>query len=212
MTFGYNPDKPVLHDITWFAKPGQKVALVGATGAGKTTVTNLINRFYDIQEGQILYDGISVAGIKKPDLRRSLGIVLQDVNLFTGTVMDNIRYGRLNATDAEVEAVARAAGCDDFIRQLDQGYDTICGGGGGLLGLLHHGLGGIHNSGGGIADGVGGFLYIFQDLFTGLLGHCYNSPFVWGRANLRWTSPGSAPAGSCPDSSGTGGLPQCRCQ
>ena len=101
VTFGYNPDKPVLHDITWFAKPGQKIALVGATGAGKTTVTNLINRFYDIQQGQILYDGISVAGIKKPDLRRSLGIVLQDVNLFTGTVMDNIRYGRLNATDEE---------------------------------------------------------------------------------------------------------------
>ena len=101
VTFGYNPDKPVLHGITWFAKPGQKIALVGATGAGKTTVTNLINRFYDIQEGQILYDGISVAGIKKPDLRRSLGIVLQDVNLFTGTVMDNIRYGRLNATDEE---------------------------------------------------------------------------------------------------------------
>ena len=94
VTFGYNPDKPVLHDITWFAKPGQKVALVGATGAGKTTVTNLINRFYDIQEGMILYDGISVKGIRKPDLRKSLGIVLQDVNLFTGTVMDNIRYGQ----------------------------------------------------------------------------------------------------------------------
>ena len=94
VTFGYNPNKPVLHDITWFAKPGQKIALVGATGAGKTTVTNLINRFYDIQDGMILYDGIFVKGIRKPDLRRSLGVVLQDVNLFTGTVMDNIRYGR----------------------------------------------------------------------------------------------------------------------
>ncbi|MEO5388382.1 ATP-binding cassette domain-containing protein, partial [Bifidobacterium bifidum] len=118
VTFGYNPDKPVLHDITWFAKPGQKIALVGATGAGKTTVTNLINRFYDIQQGQILYDGISVAGIKKPDLRRSLGIVLQDVNLFTGTVMDNIRYGRLNATDEECIEAARLVNADGFIRML----------------------------------------------------------------------------------------------
>ena len=130
MTFGYNPDKPVLHGITWFAKPGQKIALVGATGAGKTTVTNLINRFYDIQEGQILYDGISVAGIKKPDLRRSLGIVLQDVNLFTGTVMDNIRYGRLNATDEECIEAARLVNADSFIRMLPGGYNTVLEGDG----------------------------------------------------------------------------------
>ena len=130
VTFGYNPDKPVLHDITWFAKPGQKIALVGATGAGKTTVTNLINRFYDIQQGQILYDGISVAGIKKPDLRRSLGIVLQDVNLFTGTVMDNIRYGRLNATDEECIEAARLVNADSFIRMLPKGYDTVLEGDG----------------------------------------------------------------------------------
>lgn len=130
VTFGYNPDKPVLHDITWFAKPGQKIALVGATGAGKTTVTNLINRFYDIQQGQILYDGISVAGIKKPDLRRSLGIVLQDVNLFTGTVMDNIRYGRLNATDEECIEAARLVNADSFIRMLPEGYNTVLEGDG----------------------------------------------------------------------------------
>ena len=130
VTFGYNPDKPVLHDITWFAKPGQKIALVGATGAGKTTVTNLINRFYDIQHGQILYDGISVAGIKKPDLRRSLGIVLQDVNLFTGTVMDNIRYGRLNATDEECIEAARLVNADSFIRMLPEGYNTVLEGDG----------------------------------------------------------------------------------
>ena len=118
VNFGYNPDKPVLHDITWFAKPGQKIALVGATGAGKTTVTNLINRFYDIQDGMILYDGISVKGIRKPDLRRSLGVVLQDVNLFTGTVMDNIRYGRLDATDEECIAAAKLTNADGFIRML----------------------------------------------------------------------------------------------
>ena len=133
VTFGYNPDKPVLHDITWFAKPGQKVALVGATGAGKTTVTNLINRFYDIQEGMILYDGISVKGIRKPDLRKSLGIVLQDVNLFTGTVMDNIRYGNLNATDEECIAAAKLAGADDFITRLPDGYDTMLTGNGAQL-------------------------------------------------------------------------------
>lgn len=130
VTFGYNPEKPVLHDITWFAKPGQKVALVGATGAGKTTVTNLINRFYDIQEGQILYDGINVRNIKKADLRRSLGIVLQDVNLFTGTVMDNIRYGRLDATDEECIAAAKLTNADGFIRMLPQGYQTVLEGDG----------------------------------------------------------------------------------
>ena len=130
VTFGYNPDKPVLHDITWFAKPGQKVALVGATGAGKTTVTNLINRFYDIQEGMILYDGISVKGIRKPDLRKSLGIVLQDVNLFTGTVMDNIRYGRLDATDEECIAAAKLTNADSFIRMLPNGYQTVLEGDG----------------------------------------------------------------------------------
>ncbi|MBW3092008.1 ABC transporter ATP-binding protein [Bifidobacterium sp. 82T10] len=130
VTFGYNPDKPVLHDITWFAKPGQKMALVGATGAGKTTVTNLINRFYDIQEGQILYDGIDVKNIRKPDLRRSLGIVLQDVNLFTGTVMDNIRYGRLDASDEECIEAAKLVNADGFIRMLPQGYQTVLEGDG----------------------------------------------------------------------------------
>ena len=130
VTFGYDPSKPVLHDITWFAKPGQKVALVGATGAGKTTVTNLINRFYDIQEGMILYDGISVKGIRKPDLRRSLGIVLQDVNLFTGTVMDNIRYGKLDATDEECIAAAKLTNADGFIRMLPKGYQTVLEGDG----------------------------------------------------------------------------------
>ena len=130
VNFGYNLDKPVLHDITWFAKPGQKIALVGATGAGKTTVTNLINRFYDIQDGMILYDGISVKGIRKPDLRRSLGVVLQDVNLFTGTVMDNIRYGRLDATDEECIAAAKLTNADGFIRMLPNGYQTVLEGDG----------------------------------------------------------------------------------
>ena len=130
VTFGYNPDKPVLHDITWFAKPGQKIALVGATGAGKTTITNLINRFYDIQEGMILYDGINVKGIRKPDLRKSLGIVLQDVNLFTGTVMDNIRYGKLDATDDECIAAAKLVNADSFIRMLPDGYQTVLSGDG----------------------------------------------------------------------------------
>lgn len=130
VTFGYNPSKPVLHDITWFAKPGQKMALVGATGAGKTTITNLINRFYDIQEGQILYDGIDVKNINKPDLRRSLGIVLQDVNLFTGTVLDNIRYGRLNATDEDCIAAAKLTNADSFIRMLPKGYQTVLEGDG----------------------------------------------------------------------------------
>ena len=122
--FGYEPNKEVLHDVSVYAEPGQKVAFVGATGAGKTTITNLINRFYDIADGQILYDGIDVNKIKKADLRRSLGIVLQDVNLFTGTVMDNIRYGKLNASDEECIAAAKLAGADDFITRLPQGYAT----------------------------------------------------------------------------------------
>ena len=123
--FGYVPEKTVLHDITLFAEPGQKVAFVGATGAGKTTITNLINRFYDISKGQILYDGIDVMDIKKADLRRSLGIVLQDTNLFTGTVMENIRYGNLAACDEECVAAAQLAGADDFIRRLPDGYNTM---------------------------------------------------------------------------------------
>ena len=122
--FGYTPQKTVLHDVSVFAKPGQKVAFVGATGAGKTTITNLINRFYDIADGKIRYDGINVNKIKKSDLRRSLGIVLQDTNLFTGTVMDNIRYGNLDATDAQCVEAARLAGADDFITRLPQGYAT----------------------------------------------------------------------------------------
>lgn len=128
--FGYTDEKTVLHDITLYAKPGQKVAFVGATGAGKTTITNLINRFYDIKQGEILYDGINVKDIKKADLRASLGTVLQDVNLFTGTVMENIRYGKLNATDEEVYAAAKLAGADSFIEQLPQGYDTVLEGDG----------------------------------------------------------------------------------
>lgn len=131
--FGYESDKTVLKDISLYAKPGQKIAFVGATGAGKTTVTNLINRFYDIQNGEILYDGIDISKIKKPDLRRSLGIVLQDVNLFTGTVMDNIRYGRLDATDEECMAAARLANADAFIQRLPQGYFTVLEGNGSSL-------------------------------------------------------------------------------
>jgi len=123
--FAYVEDKPVLHDITLYAKPGQKVAFVGATGAGKTTITNLINRFYDIADGKIRYDGININKIRKADLRSSLGIVLQDTNLFTGTVMENIRYGKLDATEEEVYAAARLANADDFIRRLPQGYDTM---------------------------------------------------------------------------------------
>jgi len=128
--FGYNIDKIVLHNISLYAKPGQKVAFVGATGAGKTTITNLINRFYDIADGKIRYDGISINEIKKSDLRRSLGVVLQDVNLFTGTVMENIRYGRLDATDEECIKAAVLAGADGFINMLPQGYQTVLKGDG----------------------------------------------------------------------------------
>ena len=129
----YVDGKPVLHDITLYAEPGQKVAFVGATGAGKTTITNLINRFYDIADGKIRYDGININKIKKSDLRRSLGVVLQDVNLFTGTVMDNIRYGRLDATDAECIEAARLANAHDFISRLPDGYQTVLSGDGGSL-------------------------------------------------------------------------------
>ena len=123
--FAYEPGHTVLHDVSLYAKPGQKVAFVGATGAGKTTITNLLNRFYDIEDGKIRYDGININKIKKPHLRHSLGMVLQDVNLFTGTVMDNIRYGRLDASDEECRAAARLAGADDFISRLPDGYDTM---------------------------------------------------------------------------------------
>lgn len=131
--FGYTDDKMVLHNIDLYAKPGQKIAFVGSTGAGKTTITNLINRFYDIQDGKIRYDGININKIKKSDLRRSLGIVLQETHLFTDTVMENIRYGRLDATDEEVIAAAKLANADSFIRKLPHGYDTILTGDGGNL-------------------------------------------------------------------------------
>lgn len=131
--FGYVPEKIVLHNVTIYAEPGQKVAFVGATGAGKTTISNLINRFYDIADGKIRYDGININKIKKADLRRSLGMVLQDTNLFTGTVMDNIRYGKLDATDEECVAAARLAGADSFIKRLPDGYDTLLSGGGANL-------------------------------------------------------------------------------
>ena len=131
--FAYEEGKEVLHDISLYAEPGQKVAFVGATGAGKTTITNLINRFYDIADGKIRYDGININKIKKPDLRRSLGIVLQDTNLFTGTVMENIRYGKLDAAEEEVYAAAQLANADDFIRRLPQGYDTLLTANGGNL-------------------------------------------------------------------------------
>lgn len=131
--FAYNPNKMILHNITLYAKPGQKVAFVGATGAGKTTITNLINRFYDIEDGKIRYDGININKIKKPDLRRSLGIILQDTNLFTGTVMDNIRYGYLEATDEQCIEAAKLAGADDFITRLPDGYNTILTGNGASL-------------------------------------------------------------------------------
>ncbi len=125
VTFAYVPDKIVLHDISLYAKPGQKIAFVGSTGAGKTTITNLINRFYDIQEGEITYDGLNIMNIKKDDLRRSLTMVLQDTHLFTGTVADNIRYGRLDATDEMIRKAAKLANADFFIRHLPQGYDTV---------------------------------------------------------------------------------------
>lgn len=131
--FAYNPNKMILHNITLYAKPGQKVAFVGATGAGKTTITNLINRFYDIEDGKIRYDGININKIKKPDLRRSLGIILQDTNLFTGTVMDNIRYGYLEATDEQCIEAAKLAGADDFITRLPDGYNTMLTGNGSSL-------------------------------------------------------------------------------
>ena len=131
--FGYEPDKEVLHDISLYAKPGQKIAFVGATGAGKTTITNLINRFYDVPEGKIRYDGININKIRKPDLRRSLGIVLQDVNLFSGTVLDNIRYGRLDATDEECINAAKLANADSFITRLPDGYNTVLTGNGSNL-------------------------------------------------------------------------------
>ena len=131
--FGYTPDHEVLHDVSVFAKPGQKVAFVGATGAGKTTITNLINRFYDIADGKIHYDGININKIRKADLRRSLGVVLQDVNLFTGSVMDNIRYGNLDASDAECIAAAKLAGAHDFITRLPEGYNTMLSGNGAQL-------------------------------------------------------------------------------
>lgn len=131
--FGYNDDKIVLHDVKLFAEPGQKIAFVGSTGAGKTTITNLINRFYDIQDGKIRYDGININKIRKSDLRRSLGIVLQDTHLFTGTVRENIRFGKLDATDEEVIAAAKLANADGFIRRLPNGYDTMLTGDGANL-------------------------------------------------------------------------------
>ena len=133
VVFGYDEDQTVLHDVSLFAKPGQKIAFVGSTGAGKTTITNLINRFYEIRSGTITYDGIDVRDIQKDSLRRSLGVVLQDTHLFTGTVADNIRYGRLEATDEEVEAAARLAGADGFIHHLPHGYQTVLSGDGGSL-------------------------------------------------------------------------------
>lgn len=133
VAFGYDENRTILHDVSLFAKPGQKIAFVGSTGAGKTTITSLINRFYEIQGGTITYDGLDIRDIAKESLRRSLGVVLQDTHLFTGTVADNIRYGRLDATNEEVEAAARLAGADGFIRHLPQGYQTVLSGDGGSL-------------------------------------------------------------------------------
>ena len=123
--FGYVQDKIVLHDITLYAKPGQKIAFVGSTGAGKTTITNLLNRFYDIQDGKIRFDGININKIRKSDLRRSLGMILQDTHLFSGTIMENIRFGKLDATDEEVIAAAKLANAHDFIMMMPDGYDTM---------------------------------------------------------------------------------------
>ena len=131
--FSYVPGKPILHDVSVYANPGQKIAFVGSTGAGKTTITNLINRFYEIQGGLITYDGIDVKSIRKDDLRRSLGAVLQDTHLFTGTIMDNIRYGRLDATDEECIDAAKSANAHSFIRRLPQGYQTMVTGDGANL-------------------------------------------------------------------------------
>ena len=133
VVFGYTPEKEVLHGVSFYAKPGQKIALVGSTGAGKTTITNLLNRFYDIGQGQITYDGIDIRQIKKADLRRSMAFVLQDSHLFSGTIRENIRYGRLDATDAEVEAAARLANAEHFIQNLPQGFETLISGDGGNL-------------------------------------------------------------------------------
>lgn len=133
VTFGYNPDKDILKDISLYAKPGQKIAFVGSTGAGKTTITNLVNRFYDIQSGEILIDGVNINKIKRHDLRQKIAMVLQDTHLFTGTVMENIRYGRLDATDEEVVQAAKTASADSFIRRLPQGYDTMLEGDGANL-------------------------------------------------------------------------------
>lgn len=133
MDFGYDENKIVLHHIRLYATPGQKIAFVGSTGAGKTTITNLINRFYDLADGKIRYDGININKIRKGDLRRSLGMVLQDTHLFTGTVMENIRYGRLDATDEECVAAARLANADGFIRRLPEGYQTMLTGDGANL-------------------------------------------------------------------------------
>jgi ATP-binding cassette subfamily B protein len=137
--FGYTEDKEILHDIEIFARPGQKVAFVGATGAGKTTITNLINRFYDARDGKIRYDGININKIKKDDLRHSLGLVLQDTHLFTGTVMDNIRYGKLDATEEEVIRAAKLANAHDFIMRLPDGYQTRLKGSGSSLSQGRHG-------------------------------------------------------------------------
>jgi len=133
VTFGYNPDKTILKHVSLYAKPGQKIAFVGSTGAGKTTITNLINRFYDINEGSITVDGIPVTAIRRDDLRRSIAMVLQDTHLFTGTVRENIRYGRLDATDEEVEQAAKTASAHSFIMRLENGYDTLLEGDGANL-------------------------------------------------------------------------------
>ncbi len=131
--FGYQENHPILKNISLYAKPGQKIAFVGSTGAGKTTITNLINRFYDVQRGRVVYDGIDVKEIKKDSLRRSLGIVLQDTHLFTGTIADNIRFGKLDATDEEIYQAAKIANADSFIRRLPRGYDTMLTGDGANL-------------------------------------------------------------------------------